>query len=154
IGPFGSQLHAHDYVEDGECPVVMPQDMVNGRISTANIQRITNKRANDLAVHRLKAGDVLLPRRGELDRRALVKQAEAGWLCGTGSVRVRVRHGVPTRAVFLALSSTATVSWLKANATGTTMPNLNAGIVARIPISLPEGTALDAAFSEIDRLDR
>ncbi|RKN29944.1 restriction endonuclease subunit S [Micromonospora musae] len=153
IGPFGAQLHAYDYVEDGECPVVMPQDMVDGRISTEDIQRITNERADDLAVHRLRAGDVILPRRGELDRRALVTEAEEGWLCGTGSVRVRVRPEVPTRAVFLALSSTATVTWLKANATGTTMPNLNAGIVARIPISLPESAALDPAFSEIDRLD-
>lgn len=30
-GPFGSQLHASDYSEDG-IPVVMPQDMQDGRI--------------------------------------------------------------------------------------------------------------------------
>ena len=153
IGPFGSQLHAYDYVDDGECPVVMPQDMIDGRISTASIQRITDKRADKLSVHRLRAGDVVLPRRGELDRRALITEAEEGWLCGTGSVRVRVRGDVPTRAVFLALSSTATVNWLKANATGTTMPNLNAAIVARIPISIPSGAALRQALAEVDALD-
>ncbi|MCT1430547.1 restriction endonuclease subunit S [Brachybacterium muris] len=154
IGPFGAQLHAHDYVDDGDCPVVMPQDMVDGRVSTDNIQRITAERAEELAVHRLRAGDVLLPRRGELDRRALITEAESGWLCGTGSVRVRVRDGVSQRAVYLALSSATTVKWLKANATGTTMPNLNAGIVARIPISLPSGRRLAEALQEVDGLDR
>lgn len=153
IGPFGAQLHAYDYVIDGECPVVMPQDMVDGYISTTNIKRITSERAHDLAPHRLLAGDVLLPRRGDLDRRALVTEAEAGWLCGTGSVRVRVRPGVSQRAVYLALSTKSTVDWLKANATGTTMPNLNAGIVARIPMNLPEGDALDNALDEITVLD-
>jgi type I restriction enzyme S subunit len=153
IGPFGAQLHAYDYVDDGECPVVMPQDMVDGRVSTTNIQRITDERAQDLAAHRLHAGDVLLPRRGELDRRALVTDAEEGWLCGTGSVRIRVREGVPQRAVYLALSSATTVEWLKANATGTTMPNLNAGIVARIPITLPPSESVQAALSDVEVLD-
>lgn len=153
IGPFGAQLHAHEYDQDGACPVVMPQDMVEGRVSTANIQRISEERAQDLAVHRLKPGDVVLPRRGELDRRALIAAGEDGWLCGTGSVRVRVREDVSTRAVFLALSSATTVKWLKANATGTTMPNLNAGIVARIPVSLPEGKALQSALDRVERID-
>jgi type I restriction enzyme, S subunit len=153
IGPFGAQLHAYDYVEDGPCPVVMPQDMVNCAISTSNIQRTTKERANELSAHRLRAGDILLPRRGELDRRALVTKTEEGWLCGTGSVRIRLSAGVPTRAVFLALSSSTTVEWLKASATGTTMPNLNAGIVSRIPISLPSDEKVVAALREIDLLD-
>ena len=32
-GPFGSQLHAHEYVHEG-IPVIMPQDIVHGSIST------------------------------------------------------------------------------------------------------------------------
>lgn len=153
IGPFGAQLHAYDYAEDGPCPVVMPQDMVNCAISTSNIQRITKERADELSAHRLRAGDILLPRRGELDRRALVTETEEGWLCGTGSVRIRLSTGAPTRAVFLALSSSTTVEWLKANATGTTMPNLNAGIVSHIPISLPSDEKVVAALREVDLLD-
>ena len=131
----------------------MPQDMIDGRISIANIQRITDERAAQLAPHRLQAGDVLLPRRGELNRRALVTEAEAGWLCGTGSVRIRVRAGGSNRAVYLALSSGTTVEWLNSNATGTTMPNLNAGIVARIPIALPPNDAIEDVLREVESLD-
>lgn len=154
IGPFGAQLHAHEYEKSGEYPVVMPQDMVDGRISTAKIQCISAARANDLAAYRLQAGDILLPRRGELDRRALVTDAEEGWVCGTGSVRVRLRQGVDPRAVVLALSSRSTVRWLQDNASGTTMPNLNAGIVARIPISLPSGDQLAAAMQRVHACER
>ena len=38
-GPFGSQLHSNDYVEDGT-PVVMPADIDDGRIRTGDIARI------------------------------------------------------------------------------------------------------------------
>ena len=38
-GPFGSQLHAHEYVHEGT-PVIMPQDILNGQISTSAIARI------------------------------------------------------------------------------------------------------------------
>lgn len=153
IGPFGSQLHAYDYTQDGNCPVVMPQDMINGRIDISRIQRITESRASDIAVHRLQEGDIVLPRRGELDRRALITEAEDGWICGTGSVRIRLRSNVSAQAVFLALSSRTTVDWLKSNATGTTMPNLNAGIVARIPINLPPESQVQSALADIESLD-
>jgi len=36
-GPFGSQLHRADYVEDSDgTPVVMPKDIVGGRIVYVN----------------------------------------------------------------------------------------------------------------------
>ena len=41
-GPFGSQLHAADYVVSGT-PAIMPQNIVNGRISTNGIARVSNK---------------------------------------------------------------------------------------------------------------
>ena len=38
-GPFGSQLHQHDYSEQG-IPVVMPKDIRNGRVDVSGIARI------------------------------------------------------------------------------------------------------------------
>ncbi|MCB1006339.1 MAG: restriction endonuclease subunit S, partial [Acidimicrobiales bacterium] len=40
IGPFGSQLHASDYVDEGGIPTVMPKDMVDGSISVTSIARV------------------------------------------------------------------------------------------------------------------
>src|SRR5688572_21184567 len=88
-GPFGSQLHASDYVDEG-IPVVMPRDMINQRISEQVISRISPEMVENLARHKLEVGDIVFARRGEMGRCALIIPNEAGWLCGTGSLRVRL----------------------------------------------------------------
>ena len=40
-GPFGSQLHQSDYSKSGT-PVVMPKDLLDGRISESSIARVTD----------------------------------------------------------------------------------------------------------------
>ena len=151
IGPFGAQLHQSDYVSQG-VPVVMPADMIDEQISIAEIARVDEMKAQELAIHRLKAGDILLPRRGELDRRAYIDERSEGWLCGTGSIRVRVGESVSSRAVFHSLASIHAVRWLKGNAVGTTMPNLNSSIVGRIPIALPPKHRLEMVVEQLDYL--
>jgi type I restriction enzyme S subunit len=152
IGPFGAQLHSYDYVVDG-IPVVMPADMANGKIVLDRIARVSETKASELKQHKVRQADILLPRRGELDRRAWVSEAEEGWLCGTGSIRIRVADNINPRAVFYALSMPTTVAWLKANAVGTTMPNLNSKIVASIPVNLPRVERLDDVVNALDGLD-
>lgn len=152
IGPFGAQLHASDYVESG-VPVVMPQDMSGNAVSEERIKQVPRAKAQELSAHALLAGDILLPRRGELDRRALITETQAGWLCGTGSVRVRPKAGVKPAVILLALSATSTLQWLYRNASGTTMPNLNASIVAKIPITLPSDKDLPEVMANVSELD-
>ena len=88
-GPFGSQLHASDYSEDGT-PVVMPQDMVDGRICCDAIARVADEFVQRLDRHKLKAGDIVFSRRGDVGRFAVVTPKEEGWICGTGSIRIRL----------------------------------------------------------------
>lgn len=152
IGPFGAQLHQSDYQADG-VPVVMPINMKHDRIATDAIARVSEQKARSLAVHRIRQGDILLPRRGELDRRAYVEESAAGWLCGTGAVRVRVHSQVLSLAVFHALASPHSVSWLNANAVGTTMPNLNTTIVGNVPIAVPPANVLGVTIGALQGLD-
>lgn len=152
IGPFGSQLHASDYVSEG-IPVIMPANMTDDKVDENNISKITESMADNLSHHRILPGDILLPRRGELDRRAFIGPEQRGWLCGTGSLRIRVEQDINPRAVFHALASPDTVGWLKNHAVGTTMPNLNATIVSNIPISLPAKDDVDRVVEVLDELD-
>ena len=46
-GPFGSQLHASDYVPTG-IPSIMPQNLGDNRILTGNIARITSDDADQI----------------------------------------------------------------------------------------------------------
>jgi len=152
IGPFGAELHQSDYRPDG-VPVVMPMNIRDDRIATDGIARVSERKARSLEVHRLQQGDILLPRRGELDKRAFVEESAVGWLCGTGSVRVRVQSQMPFLAVFHALASPHSVCWLNVHAVGTTMPNLNTTIVGNVPIALPPASVLGAIIAALQGLD-
>ncbi len=156
-GPFGSQLHAHDYVEDG-VPLVMPRDLVAGRINISKVARVGEADAERLSQHRLRAGDVIFSRRGDVGRFAIVRAEEAGWLCGTGCLRARLGAApVEPRYLHWCLLRPSTVAWFQDNAQGATMPNLNTSILGRTPLilpPLPEQRRIAAILDEADALRR
>lgn len=137
IGPFGSQLHRSDYQRSG-VPVVMPSDLGAYGIEEEHIARVSEDKANTLAQHRLLPGDIVLPRRGNFDRRAVVGKREEGWLCGTGCIRVRLDNPDLAPSLAQSLASWSVLQWLQSRAVGTTMPNLNLQIVGAIPVRTPE----------------
>ncbi len=136
-GPFGSQLHAHEYTIEG-VPVVMPQDMVDGELSTVNIARITERKATALARHRVRPNDLLFSRRGDLSRCVAIGEQHTGWLCGTGCLLTRLPSS-EVNAFWLALvyQQPATQSQVMGRAVGSTMANLNTSILASITIGRP-----------------
>jgi len=143
-GPFGSQLHASDYVDEG-VPVVMPQDLNNRRISVERIVRVTEEMAQRLTRHRVEPGDVVYSRRGDVERHALVSDREAGWLCGTGCLLVRLGAAWPSQAYLSeVLDLPVTREWLVRHAVGATMPNLNTSILGDVPLLMPSEPLLHA----------
>ena len=135
-GPFGSQLKASEYTETG-IPVVMPKDISNGKITTQSIAYTTKQKSKKLSKHLIKAGDILFPRRGNLGRIALAQEANEGWICGTGCLRARLGENVLPSFIHQYVQLDYVVKWLESNALGQTMLNLNAEIIAALPIYLP-----------------
>lgn len=150
IGPFGSQLHAHEYVNEG-IPVVMPANLDTDEINLQDLKRITPEKAEELSVHRLEEGDVLLPRRGDLKKRGFVYPQQNGWICGTGTIRIRTEKSSNRRLLFYSLSRSSVSAWLERNSVGTTMPNLNSAIVSNIEAYWPKEP--QKAQQAIDRID-
>ena len=64
-GPFGSQLHQSDYSECG-IPVVMPKDLVGGKISEESIARVDKTHVERLCRHKIEVGDILYSRKYSL----------------------------------------------------------------------------------------
>lgn len=136
-GPFGSQLHASDYVNDG-IPSVMPVNIGDSRILTDGICRITEADAQRLSRYRLRAGDIVYSRRGDVERLALVRDKEDGWLCGTGCLRARFgKNKVNPLYASYYLGHPSVRQWVVQHAIGATMPNLNTGILSALPFLCP-----------------
>ena len=136
-GPFGSQLHQSDYSDEG-IPVIMPKDMVNGRISENSIARVSETWVEKLSKHKVSVGDIIYSRRGDVGRCAIITEEEAGWLCGTGCLRVSVDTSLACpQYVFYYLQQSDVVKWVEQHAIGSTMLNLNTEILGGIPLSLP-----------------
>lgn len=139
-GPFGSQLHSHEYTDDPfGVPVVMPKNMARGRVDRRSVSRVDETTAERLRAHRLVPGDLVLARRGDVGRLAFIEDDEAGWLCGTGAMRVHAPDRTVVWPDFLrhAMRSPRVVEWLAGQAVGATMPNLNRAIVSRLPLRVP-----------------
>jgi len=88
-GPFGSQLHQSEYRSEG-IPVVMPKDIADGGVSEVSVARVADETAERLSRHRLSARAIVLPRRGEITKRAFIRPEQEGWLCGTGCIKVEL----------------------------------------------------------------
>jgi type I restriction enzyme M protein len=88
-GPSGGLIRAEDYVDGGGVPVVMPKDLTSSGFSVASIRYITEQQAESLERFRINCGDVVLARRGELGRCAVVREEQQGWVCGTGCFVLR-----------------------------------------------------------------
>lgn len=147
-GPFGSQLHASDYVDSG-VPVVMPKDIQYRRVMTGSIARVSSHDADRLGRHKLQRGDIVFSRRGDVERHALIGERETGWLCGTGCLLVRPGSRWPSPTFLsMTLDAPRARSWLVQHAVGATMPNLNTGILGSVPVLLPTVDVLQL-FEEV-----
>jgi type I restriction enzyme S subunit len=136
-GPFGSQLHAHEYVHDG-IPVIMPQDILNGIVSIDIINRVPECRASDLRKHRVQVNDVIFSRRGDLSKAAAIGESEIGWLCGTGCFLLRVpSDAMDSRWLVNVYRHHCVQRQNEANAVGSTMPSLNNTVMEQLVIAFP-----------------
>lgn len=152
-GPFGSQLHEHDYVQDG-IGVVMPKDIKNGRIAPGSVAKITEEKAASLSRHKLKKGEIVFPRRGDIGKCAFVTANDEGYLCGTGCIKISVSENVLlSKFLFYYLGLRHVVEWLERNAVGTTMLNLNTSIIGGVQVPMISVREQRAILSILESYD-
>ena len=135
-GPFGSQLHAEDYIENGIF-VINPANIVDGEIIPDKKCSITNDKAAELSQHILKTGDILFARRGEMGRCAYFCDGIGRCLCGTGCIKLQCNKMLLPKFASWFLQMLGVKQYLSLHSVGTTMANLNSNIIAAIPTVLP-----------------
>lgn len=134
IGPFGSVLHKNDYIENGH-PVINPLHIIDGRVAPDYKLTISEEKYRALNSYQLKKGDVVLGRRGEMGRCAVVLKDQM--LCGTGSLFIRSKGEVSPDFLQKIISYPTFKLKIKDMSVGVTMQNLNVPIVSNFEIIVP-----------------
>jgi type I restriction enzyme, S subunit len=150
-GPFGSSLKKHEYIVGG-IPVVNPMHIDGGRLVPTSSMTVSPQTASRLETFRLRAGDVIIGRRGEMGRCAVVTDENDGWLCGTGSLIVRPQSKIYSAYLQRFLSSPSVVGLLEGASVGSTMVNLNQRIMRGLQIPLPPIGEQKRIADKLDRL--
>jgi type I restriction enzyme, S subunit len=136
IGPFGSLLHQEDYISGG-IPLINPTHISKMKITPNTELTISTEKYNTLKNYHLKQNDIIMGRRGEMARCALITSKENGWICGTGSLFVRPNEDINSLFLLYILSSEKVKTVLESEAQGITMANLNTKIIKNLKIPIP-----------------
>ena len=135
-GPFGSMVHKSDYVAANGTPIINPANIKEGDIIDEGIKQVSKEKAEELKRYKLSENDILLARRGDLTKCAIVSQRHINNICGTGSFFL---HLILVSAQFFRFvySSDYVQNILKKDCVGATMDNLNQSVLANIFFPVP-----------------
>lgn len=157
-GPFGTQLSAEEYVEDG-VPVINPTHIRNGEITPDTTVSVTPGKASELARHRLLKGDIILGRKGEVDKSARATHDSEGFVCGSDSMLLRPKTSTDSDYLWWFFQSPKAHAQLELWSVGSTVAGLNQTTMSKIRLPLPSleeqrvvARLLSDATSKIDGL--
>ncbi len=150
-GPFGTMLHQSDYVKVG-IPLVNPMNIVNGKIVPSGKMMVNEETKKRLSSYELEKGDVVVARRGEMGRCAVVTENESGWLCGTGSFFISLSSFIDRDFFVKVFSSDYSKSYLSSFSVGSTMDNLNHRILNSYPFPLPPLAEQERIVAKLEKL--
>jgi type I restriction enzyme S subunit len=148
-GPFGSQLHQEDYVVAGT-PIITVEHLGNNRINHQDLPRISDKDRDRLSKYHLRAGDIVFSRVGSVDRRALVRGEEDGWLFSGRCLRVRPDNAkISSEYLSYFFGHPAFKEHIRSIAVGATMPSLNTQLLSGIFVPYPKDLKEQRAIAHI-----
>lgn len=138
-GPFGSVLHAEDYVENG-IPIVTTEHFKTGLMPSDKfgIPQVSNEDYIRLKGYRLETNDIVFSRVGSVDINAHVGIEQNGWLFSGRVLRVRPKYDIDSLFLHYALSTEAVKRDIRNRAVGQTMPSINTPILSSTTIQLPK----------------
>ncbi len=150
-GPFGSNLHKSEYIENGT-PVINPSNIREQSIVPDPKVSVGSSTLSRLQSYQVRTGDIILARRGEMGRCAVISKKQEGWLCGTGSLILRISDCIFRPFLIVLMHSEFVRRYLLSNSVGATMNNLNQSILVRLPCPLPPLPEQERIVAKVDQL--
>ena len=152
-GPFGSSLHESDYVRDGT-PIITVEHLGQFGVEHINLPMVSNSDRHRLRAYTLEAGDIVFSRVGSVDRNALIRRTEAGWLFSGRLLRIRPdSHKASAPYLSYYFHSEDFTASVREVAVGQTMACLNTQILKGLAVTLPplaEQAAVTAVLTDMD----
>ncbi|KXK00593.1 MAG: type I restriction enzyme, S subunit [Nitrospira sp. OLB3] len=152
-GPFGSSLHESDYVQEGT-PIITVEHLGELGVIHFNLPLVSDSDYQRLRAYSLQIGDIVFSRVGSVDRNALIRSDEEGWLFSGRLLRVRPdRRKAVAPFLSYQFHGERFKSLVRNVAVGQTMACLNTQILKSIAVVLPslgEQTAIAAVLSDMD----
>ncbi len=148
-GPFGAQLHQHDYVKSDGTPIVTVEHLSENGLMHENLPLVADHDKERLSQFHVKEGDILFSRVGSVDRSSLVSKKEDGWLFSGRLLRVRPDNNIiDSRYLRYFFSTEKFKHHMRSIAVGGTMPSLNTAILSNVKVSYP-GRTLQQKIAEL-----
>ena len=135
-GPFGSQLHKEDYVENGT-PIVTVEHLGNKDFSEQNLPRVSNSDKERLKKYVLKEGDIVFSRVGSVDRCSYVDKTHEGWMFSGRCLRVRPNTEIDSEYLYYYFCLDEIKEFVRNIAVGATMPSINTKLLGEVTVRLP-----------------
>jgi len=148
-GPFGSQLHQEDYVPVGT-PIITVEHLGENRILHDGVPRVSDRDRDRLSRYLLREGDIVFSRVGSVDRRALVRSAEDGWMFSGRCLRVRPdAQKIDSGYLSYFFGLPTFKEHIRAIAVGATMPSLNTNLLSDVLVPYPQDLSEQRAIAHI-----
>ena len=153
-GPFGTQLRASDYVDEGT-PVINVRNIGLGGLKPEKLEFVTEETAERLASHLLEPQDIVFGRKGAVDRHLYVGDEQVHWMQGSDCIRLRFLSSdvVPRFVSYLFLTVTHQKWMLGQAGNKATMASLNHDIIRRITLRLPVRAVQEATVEILSAYD-
>lgn len=137
-GPFGTQLKASDYTEQGT-PVINVRNIGFGGIRADKLEFISTTTRDRLSSHILRNGDIVFGRKGAVERHVFIRIEQDGWFQGSDCLRLRFasQRVEPLFASYYFLTSEHQRWMMNQCSHGATMASLNQKILERIELPIP-----------------
>lgn len=135
-GPFGTQLSASEYSDEG-IPVINVKNIGYGTIIEDDLDYVPDEVCQRLAQHQLQLGDIVFGRKGAVDKHAIITESQIGWVQGSDCIRVRIDGDIDSRYLNYLFDTVYFAEYVLLYAVGTTMASINSDILTNSKILVP-----------------
>lgn len=153
-GPFGSQLHAEDYCQEGVPVYGIPE--VNAQFKVRPKLYITKEKAEELTAYSLLKGDIAVSRKGNVGQAALFDDAQSEGIIHSDVLRIRLNQQImqPLYLVGELHYSQRVLHQIQSVSSGAIMPGTNVKKLKSIIVDVPPLELQNEYADFVDQVDK